>query len=86
MLYALNPLYPNPSHGITCIPFSNERNLTGKLFVTDVTGKVVEVIHSGNFKSGTTNYFINTMNWSAGVYSIVAQTNEGTTTQKLLVK
>lgn len=80
------PLYPNPSHGITCIPFSNERQLTGKLYVTDVTGKVVEVIHQGDFKSGTTNYFINTLNWSAGVYSVVAQTNEGTTTQRLLVK
>ncbi len=79
-------LYPNPSHGITCIPFTNERSLTGKLFVTDITGKVVEVIYEGNFKTGTTNFFINSINWSAGVYSVVAQTNEGTKTQKLLVK
>ncbi len=79
-------LYPNPSHGITCIPLTNERALNGKLYVTDITGKIVEVIMEGNFKSGTTNYFINTTKWSAGVYSVVAQTNEGTTVQKLLVR
>ncbi|MBN8695628.1 MAG: agmatine deiminase family protein [Bacteroidetes bacterium] len=79
-------VYPNPSHGITCIPFTNERQLTGKLYVTDITGKLVKVIHDGNFKTGKTNYFIDTHEWSPGVYSIVAETSEGTKTQKLLVK
>ena len=79
-------LYPNPSHGITCIPFNSDRKLNGKLYVTDITGKIVQVIHNGDFKIGSTNYFIDTHEWSAGVYSVVAETNEGTKTQKLLVK
>lgn len=79
-------VYPNPSHGITCIPFNTERNLEGKLFVTDITGKTVQTIYSGDFKLGNTNFFINTYEWTSGVYNIVAETNEGTMVQKLMVK
>ena len=79
-------VYPNPSHGNTCIPFSSARALTGKLYVTDLMGKVVQVIHVGEFKKGNSNYFINTCEFSAGVYSIVAETNEGNTVQKLIVR
>lgn len=79
-------VYPNPSHGITCIPFNTERNLNGKLYVTDITGKTVHIIHSGDYKLGNTNFFINSHEWTSGVYNIVAETNEGTMVQKLMVK
>lgn len=79
-------VFPNPSHGITCIPFFTERNLNGKIYVTDMHGKLVETIFQGNFPMGESKYFINTEKWTAGNYLIVAETNEGKVVQKLLVK
>jgi agmatine deiminase len=79
-------LYPNPSHGITCIPFHSVRKLSGSMYVTDMNGKVVHEIYKGDFKQGDTNFFINTETWSAGVYMVVASTNEGNTSQKLVVR
>lgn len=79
-------VYPNPSHGITCIPLNTERILNGKLFVTDLTGKIIQTIYKGDFKIGNTNFFINTHEWVSGAYLIVAETNEGTSIQKLMVK
>jgi agmatine deiminase len=80
------PVYPNVSHGITCIPFSTDRPMSGTLYITDVTGKIVETIFSGDFKMGESKYFINTFNWTAGAYTIIAETNEGTVVQKLMVR
>ncbi len=68
-------LYPNPSHGITCIPFHTNYPLTGNLYVTDLTGKIMANIYSGDFKLGDTNFFINTEAWTKGVYMVVANTN-----------
>ncbi len=80
-------VYPNPSQGgITCIPFKTERLLNGKIYVTDITGKVKELVHEGDFKLGESNFFINTHEWSSGVYLIIAETNEGSIVQKLMVK
>lgn len=79
-------LYPNPSHGITCIPFHTNFPLSGNLYVTDLTGKILANIYSGDFKLGDTNFFINTESWTKGIYLVVASTNEGMVSQKLMVK
>jgi agmatine/peptidylarginine deiminase len=79
-------LFPNPSHGITCIPFHTDRALSGKIYVTDLNGKIVHDIYQGDFKMGDSKFFINTETWSAGVYMVVASTNEGTMSQKLVVR
>jgi agmatine/peptidylarginine deiminase len=79
-------LFPNPSHGITCIPFHTDRALSGKIYVTDLNGKMVQEIYQGDFKMGDSKFFINTETWSAGVYMVVAATNEGTMSQKLVVR
>ncbi len=79
-------LFPNPSHGITCIPFHTDRKLNGNMYVTDMNGKIVHEIYTGDFKMGESKFFINTETWSAGVYMVVANTNEGVMSQKLLVR
>jgi len=80
------PVFPNPSKGITCIPFHTSRPLSGKLYVTDMAGRVIEQLYAGEFKQGESKYFVNTAQWNAGIYLIVAGTNEGTITQKLVVR
>ncbi len=79
-------LFPNPSHGITCIPFHTDRQLTGNMYVTDINGKVMLEIFKGDFKMGESKFFINTETWSAGIYMVVAETNEGRMSQKLVVR
>lgn len=78
--------YPNPSNGITCIPVSTIREIKGRLFMTDVSGREVATIYSGSFSKGEKNHFINTINFSAGTYLIILQTEEGKSVQKLMVK
>ncbi len=78
--------YPNPSHGITCIPVKMNQNIYGKLFLTDILGREITTIYTGAFAKGEKNYFINTTNLNAGTYLLVLQTNENNSVQKLMVK
>ncbi len=76
--------FPNPSHGITCIPVSasNEHvNIT----LNNIMGSEVEKIFSG-MCSGEKKYFVNTASLPAGVYLIKTETATTSHTQKLMVK
>jgi agmatine/peptidylarginine deiminase len=79
-------LFPNPSHGITCIPFHTDRKLSGHLYIADISGKIIQEIYKGDFKQGDSKFFINTETWSAGMYMVVAETNEGRISQRLMVR
>ncbi len=78
--------YPNPSHGITCIPIKTSSELNGKLFLADVSGREITTIYTGIFFRGEKNYFINTLNLNAGNYLLILQTEDGNSVQKLIVK
>ena len=78
--------YPNPSHGITCIPVMMKERLYGKLFLTDILGREITTVYKGNFAKGEKNYFINTANLKAGTYLLILQSAEGNSVQKLMVR
>lgn len=78
--------YPNPSNGITCIPVKANKTTEGELFLSDVLGRKINSIHSGNFQKGEKNYFINTSNLDAGTYLLILQTAESYLVQKLMIK
>jgi agmatine deiminase len=80
------PLFPNPSRGITCIPFYTERPLTGSLEVVDMHGRKVETIFEGTFQAGESKFFLMTHDYATGIYSVVCRTQEGVATQKLMVR
>lgn len=82
----MKPVFPNPSKGITCIPFFCNRNMNGTIRLLDITGKEIEIIYEGAIEAGEKNYFINTMDISSGAYLIDVQTDEGHITQKLMVR
>jgi agmatine/peptidylarginine deiminase len=84
--FTMKPAFPNPSKGITCIPFSCNRSMTGSMKLIDIAGKEVETIYEGNFEAGEKNYFVNTINLNAGVYFIATETNQGRFVQKLMVR
>lgn len=84
--FTMKPAFPNPSKGITCIPFNSNRPLTGSIKLIDIAGKEVETIYEGTMEAGEKNYFVNTINLDAGVYFIATETNQGRFIQKLMVR
>ncbi|MGQ0829056.1 MAG: agmatine deiminase family protein [Bacteroidota bacterium] len=78
--------YPNPSHGITCIPALFSNATTGVIRLIDILGNEVAIIYEGEIQSGEKNFFINTINITPGAYFISIETNEGRSTQKLMIK
>ena len=85
-VFAIKPACPNPSHGITCIPVSFNKNTTGSVKLLDMLGKVVTVIYEGDFVLGEKNFFINGLSIAPGAYIISVETTEGRLTQKLMVQ
>ncbi|MCW3083106.1 MAG: Por secretion system C-terminal sorting protein [Bacteroidetes bacterium] len=86
--FSMNPAYPNPSHGITCIPVSLGKSTKGSIKLYDMLGNLVSVIYEGEMPSGDKNYFLNSvaLNIRAGAYLISLETTEGRCTQKLMVR
>ena len=82
----MNPVFPNPSKGITCIPLYCNKNMNGTIKLLDITGKEMQTIYSGPMEAGEKNYFINTMDISSGAYLIDAQTDDGHIIQKLMIR
>jgi agmatine/peptidylarginine deiminase len=80
------PAFPNPSHGITCIPVMSEKNAKGTIKLVDMLGNTVITIHDGNMQAGEKNYFVNTAGISKGAYLLVIETEDKRSTQKLMIK
>jgi agmatine deiminase len=86
--FELKPAYPNPSHGITCIPVSFNKNTKGSIRLYDMLGNLVSIIYEGEMPAGEKNYFLNSISLDikAGAYLLSLETTEGRTTQKLMVR
>lgn len=84
----IKPAYPNPSHGLTCIPVVLNRNTTGSIKLYDMLGNVVSTIFEGEMTAGEKNYFLNSiaLDIKAGAYLICLETSEGRVVQKLMVR
>lgn len=84
--FELKPAYPNPSHGITCIPLSLNKATKGSIKLYDMLGNLVETIYAGEMPAGEKNYFLNSIGINAGAYLITVDTDFGRFTQKLMVR
>lgn len=91
----IRPVYPNPLNSSTIgsglsIEIYFTSPVTGELVVSDINGKTIQTIYTGNFNNGT-QYFV----WngkqqsgafaSPGIYFIRLITPDSNTQQKLLV-
>lgn len=85
---SMKPVYPNPAHGLTCIPVYIPQHTKGTIRLTDMLGKQVALIYEGEMPAGDKNYFMNSisLNLNAGAYLISVETTEGRTTQKLMIR
>ncbi len=82
----LQPAFPNPSKGITCIPVSNAWPQHASILLKDILGRTVQTIFDGEIPSGEKKYFANTESLASGVYMIELKTKNKTFVQKLIVR
>ncbi|MEO8149312.1 MAG: agmatine deiminase family protein [Bacteroidia bacterium] len=84
--FEMQPAFPNPSKGITCIPASFSKSTHITVTLEDVTGKIIDKIFEGQSKQGEQKFFINTDNIAAGIYVIRMHGADASAVQKLVVR
>lgn len=83
---SLQPAFPNPSKGITCIPVTLTKPGYLEVSMTDMMSRHTTVIHQGGAPAGESRYFIDTNNFASGVYMISLQFNVQVFRQRLVVR
>jgi hypothetical protein len=82
----MQPAFPNPSKGITCIPVQSNKAQHATLQLTDLTGRVVIDAFAGMLKQGDNKLFLDSWDLSAGAYMLVLHTESGNLSQRLMVR
>jgi len=77
--------FPNPSHGITCIPVNTKENCLISISLKNVFGQKIASIFDG-MNNGEKKYFVNTSSISPGVYLLEMLTNEKRYCQTITVR
>ncbi len=76
--------FPNPANDRVNIAIELEKASNLNMVITDLSGKVVYAV-TQNLNSGINNVPVETAAFSNGIYMLTAQTENGTTTMKLVV-
>lgn len=83
---SLSAIYPNPASAMTVIPVRSKTRQEAVLSVSDVWGKTIETVFSGQIPAGESKHFLDADRFTPGAYFVKLQTNTGVLTQKLIVK
>jgi agmatine/peptidylarginine deiminase len=78
--------FPNPSHGITCLPVNANSVQPITIECLNLLGEKLETVYSGETKSGDNKYFVDTENFAAGVYFLKYTIGSQTTIKRLIVR
>jgi len=78
--------YPNPFTTNTSITFYNPENQNVKLYVTDINGKVIQVLLNNKLTKGKYSIDFNSEKLSSAIYIYTIQTKYGRTTKKMIKK
>lgn len=79
-------VYPNPAAYLTCIPVQCSNEFSGSLQLLDASGRLIQLIHDGDFPAGESNYFFNALTLESGIYLIKLETEEDVQVQKVVVR
>ena len=77
--------FPNPSHGITCIPVVTPDNTEISISLKNVLGQIVIPVFNG-INNGEKKYFMNTSSTAPGVYLLEMLTKESRYSQTIIVR
>ncbi len=84
-IYKLEQNYPNPFNPVTKIRFSIPKFSDVKLFVYDVTGRLVSELVNNELAAGEYETDLNASNITSGVYFYTLRAGSFTETKKLVV-
>lgn len=82
ILFSANP---NPMNDKAILAFALTESAPVTISLTDITGRVIKVIHSGNLASGSHELVLPKNDLASGLYFIDFKSTEATFTHKLLV-
>ena len=79
-------IYPNPAKAITVIPIETNWQIKATVEMTDVMGRLVDVLFDGQLVPGKSNVFLDARDYAAGTYLITVKTETALSTQKLVIQ
>jgi hypothetical protein len=82
----MEPAFPNPSKGITCIPIQSNKAQHARLLLTDIAGREIVEIFDGALQRGDNKLFLDSWDLAAGAYMLILQTESGTLSQRLMIR
>ena len=83
--FALSQNYPNPFNPKTTINFALAENSKVKLTVTDVLGREVATLASGNYNAGYHTIVFNAENLPSGIYFYKLEAGDNVSVKKLML-
>jgi len=83
----INPInvYPNPSSSIVNISMELKSSQRGKLLIFDMSGKIIKLIHQGEFHIGVQNFVWDGSNQPAGLYICRLVTDKAVYARKIQI-
>lgn len=84
---SMQDIYPNPASAITVIPVHTDGYVkNARIVLTDMVGRIVEVIYEGDLVQGNKNFFFDASMHAAGVYQVLIQADDYKTHQKVVIQ
>ncbi|MCB1060558.1 MAG: T9SS type A sorting domain-containing protein [Calditrichaeota bacterium] len=85
LTFSLHPIYPNPFNNTANIVFDLPHEVTGKLVVYDVLGRVANTLFDGRLSAGTYQMAFDGNNLSSGIYFVKLETPDYNSVQKAVL-
>jgi hypothetical protein len=83
--FELHPAYPNPFNSTVNLTLDVARAGDVRLEVFDITGRLVETLHSGTLNVGSHRFFWAPLHAASGMYFVRASTSDLKQTMKIVL-
>lgn len=77
-------IFPNPTSGPTHFIFNSQKDLTGKIYITNILGEKVMDLHSGNISKGQNEFKLDVQSLNPAIYLIHVESLQGILVEKFV--
>ncbi|MBL0062258.1 MAG: T9SS type A sorting domain-containing protein [bacterium] len=84
-LFHLHPAYPNPFNANVSLSLDVTRTQNVQLQVFDITGRLVETLHSGKLNAGSHRFIWSPLTAASGMYFVRAYSQDLSQTIKVVL-
>lgn len=79
-------VFPNPAGAITCVEVSAKIGTLANITLHDMTGRLVQTLHSDMLSGGTSKFFFDASTLSPGAYQLSVETGVGKHSLAVMIK